>query len=240
MKKNINIIIRCAAYTAIDKAENDTEMVAVINHKAAYLAQIAKGKDIKLIHVSTDYVFDGINHKPYIETDRINLLEVYGKSKLDSKHALLEVELYGSIIMRTSWIFSRYRTNFVKTMLRLGSARKSLEVIYDQIGAPTYAMDLAKIILDISTKLKNENVEIFHYTNEGVLRWFYFAKETMKMAMLTCKINPIETSHYQILARRHRLLPLSKSKIRNYYDIKIPYWKNSLKECQRKLGVANW
>lgn len=240
-KSNINIIINCAAYTAVDKAENDTEMANAINHQAVkYLAQIAKEKDIKLIHISTDYVFDGTNHKPYIETDRTNPCSVYGKSKLDGENALLGVNPRGSIIIRTSWVFSSYGTNFVKTMLRLGSERKSLEVIYDQIGAPTYARDLAKIILDISTKLENENVEIFHYTNEGVVSWFDFAKEIMKMAKLTCKINPIETSQYPTLVQRPHFSLLYKSKIKNYYNIEIPYWKDSLKECLVKLGVVSW
>ena len=236
-ENNINIIINCAAYTAVDKAENDIELADAINHQAVkYMAQIAKEKNIKLIHVSTDYVFDGTNHKPYLEADSTNPQSVYGKSKLDGENALLEVNPRSSIIIRTSWVYSSYGANFVKTMLRLGSERESLGVIYDQVGTPTYARDLAKTILNISTKLENENVEIFHYANEGVLSWFDFAKEIMKMAKLTCKINPIETSQYPTPAKRPHFSLLNKSKIKNYYDIEIPYWKDSLKECLEKLG----
>lgn len=233
---NISIIINCAAYTAVDKAENDAEMVDTINHKSIkYLAKIAKEKNIKLIHISTDYVFDGTNHKPYVETDRANPISVYGKSKLDGENTLLESNPQNSIIIRTSWLYSSYGANFLKTMLQLGSERESLGVVYDQIGTPTYASDLAKAILEIVPKLINENVEIFHYANEGVLSWFDFAKEIMKMAKLTCKINPIETSQYPMSAKRPYFSLLNNSKIKKYYDIEIPYWKDSLKECLEKV-----
>lgn len=181
-----------------------------------------------------------IINKSAIKMDRTNPCSVYGKSKLDDENALLEVNPRVSIIIRTSWVFSNYGVNFVKTMFRLGSERKSLEVIYNQIGASTYARDLAKIILDISTKLENKNVEIFHYTNEGVLSWFDFSKEIMKMAKLIYRINPIEILQSQTLSQRPCFSLLCKSKIKNYYDIEIPYWKDSLKECLKRLGVVNW
>lgn len=234
---NINIIINCAAYTAVDKAESDEENADKTNHLAVKsLAQISKEKNIKLIHVSTDYVFDGKNYKPYNEDDKTNPNGVYGQTKLDGEKAMQEMNPKNSIIIRTSWIYSSYGANFVKTMLRLGKEKEQLGVIYDQVGTPTYARDLAKVILEIMPNIKNENVEIYNYSNEGVLSWYDFAKEIMRMAKLTCTINPIETKEYPTPAKRPHYSLLNKSKIKKEFGTIIPYWKDSLDECLRKMG----
>ena len=234
---NINTIINCAAYTAVDKAESDIENADKINHLAVkYLAQISKEKNIKLIHISTDYVFDGTNHMPYVEGDKTNPNGVYGKTKLDGEKAMQEINPENSIIIRTSWVYSSYGANFVKTMLRLGKEKEQLGVIFDQVGTPTYAGDLAKAILDIISNIKNGKVEIYNYSNEGVLSWYDFAKEIMHMTKSTCQVNPIETIEYPTPAKRPHYSLLNKSKIKKEFNITIPYWKDSLDECLQKMG----
>ena len=234
---NINTIINCAAYTAVDKAESDIENADKINHLAVkYLAQISKEKNIKLIHISTDYVFDGTNHMPYVETDITNPNGVYGQTKLDGEKAMQEINPENSIIIRTSWVYSSYGANFVKTMLRLGKEKEQLGVIFDQVGTPTYAGDLAKAILDIISNIKNGKVEIYNYSNEGVLSWYDFAKEIMHMTKSTCQVNPIETIEYPTPAKRPHYSLLNKSKIKKEFNITIPYWKDSLDECLQKMG----
>lgn len=233
----IKIIINCAAYTAVDKAESDAEMADKINHLAVEnLAQISKEKKIKLIHISTDYVFDGKNYKPYNEDDKTHPNSVYGVSKLAGEKAIIEINPLNSIIIRTSWVYSSYGNNFVKTMLRLGKEKASLGVIFDQVGTPTYAKDLAKTILEILPKIQNSKVNIYNYSNEGVLSWYDFAKEIMRMAKLECVINPIETVEYPTPATRPHYSLLNKSKIKKEFDIIIPYWKDSLDECLKKMG----
>ena len=177
-ENSINIIINAAAYTAVDKAEEDRKNADKVNHLATkYLAQIAKDKDIKLVHISTDYVFDGKNFKPYTEDDTTNPNSVYGATKLLGEKALQEINPSNSIIIRTSWVYSSFGANFVKTMLRLGKERDELGVIYDQVGTPTYARDLAKTILEILPKIQNSKLSIYNYSNEGVLSWYDFSKE---------------------------------------------------------------
>ena len=237
LQNMITAIIICAAYTAVDKAESDQENADKINHQAVkHLATIAKENNIKLIHISTDYVFDGTHHQPYIETHVANPQSVYGKTKLDAENTMKEINPKNSIIIRTSWLYSSYGANFVKTMLRLGKEKESLGVVYDQIGTPTYAKDLAKIILDIIPRIQNSAVEIYHYSNEGVLSWYDFAKDIMKMAKLTCKVNPIETSQYPTPAKRPHYSLFNKSKIKIDYNLEIPYWKDSLDACLRQMG----
>ena len=234
---SIDIIINCAAYTAVDKAEEDEVNADKINHLAVKnLATIAKDKSIKLIHISTDYVFDGENFKPYIEEDVTRPTSVYGKTKLDGENAMREINPLNSIIIRTSWVYSSFGANFVKTMLRLGKERDALGVIFDQVGTPTYAKDLAKAILDILPNIANDKVEIYHYSNEGVLSWYDFAKEIMKMAKIECVINPIETKEYPTPAKRPHYSLLNKSKIKKEFGIEIPYWKDSLDKCLKVLG----
>ncbi|MFT7824411.1 MAG: dTDP-4-dehydrorhamnose reductase [Sulfurimonas sp.] len=236
-KKSIKIIINCAAYTAVDCAEDDMETADRINHLAVkHLAQIAKEKEIKLIHISTDYVFDGKNYKPYVEEDSVGPDSVYGQTKTDGEKALLEINPKNGIIIRTSWVYSSYGANFVKTMLRLGKEKDELGIVCDQVGTPTYAKDLAKAILEILPQIKNEKVEIYHYSNEGVLSWYDFAKEIMRMAKLECKIKPIETEEYPTPAKRPHFSLLDKTKIKKTFGITIPYWKDSLDECLKEMG----
>ena len=234
---SINVIINCAAYTAVDKAQSDIENADLVNRKAVKkLSIIAKELDIKLIHISTDYVFDGKNFKPYVEEFQTNPQSVYGKTKLDGENEIRDINPLNSIIIRTSWVYSYYGNNFVKTMLRLGKEKEELGVIFDQIGTPTYAKDLAKTILDIIPQIENSKVEIYNYSNEGVLSWYDFAKEIMKMAKLNCKIKAIETYQYPTPAKRPHFSLLNKSKIKSKFNLEIPYWKDGLDDCLKRLG----
>ena len=235
-ENNINIIINCAAYTAVDRAEEEKELADLINYQAVkHLAEISKEKNITLIHISTDYVFDGTNFKPYCEDDKTNPVNYYGTSKLKGEDAFINSGAKG-VIIRTSWLYSSFGNNFVKTILKLAKERDFLKVISDQVGTPTYAKDLAKVIIDIIPKIKNENAEIYHYSNEGVLSWFDFAKEIIKMAKIDCNIEAIESIKYQTLAKRPYYSLLNKEKIKNTFNIKIPYWKDSLDTCLKELG----
>lgn len=234
---SIKIIINAAAYTAVDKAESDEINADKVNHLAVKnLAQIAKEKNITLIHISTDYVFDGKNYKPYNEDDITQANGVYGKTKLDGEKAMQVINPKNSIIIRTSWVYSSFGNNFVKTMLRLGKERYSLGVIFDQVGTPTYARDLAKTILDILPNINNEKVAIYNYSNEGVLSWYDFAKEIMKMAKIDCIINPIETKEYPTPATRPHYSLLNKAKIKKEFNLVIPFWKDSLDACLKTMG----
>lgn len=234
---DINVIINCAAYTAVDNAQDDEKNANIINHVAVKnIAKICKEKDIKLVHISTDYVFDGKHYKPYIETDITNPTSIYGKTKLKGEIALQKINPKNSIIMRTSWLYSSFGNNFVKTMLNLGKNKEEIEVVFDQIGTPTYAAHLADAILQILPKIKNEQTEIYHYSNEGVLSWYDFAKEIMKMTKLTCRVNPTLSVNFPRPAPRPYFSVLDKSKIKNDFDLTIPYWKDGLHECLIKMG----
>lgn len=234
---NINAIVNCAAYTAVDKAENDETNADLINRKAVKkLALVSKELNIKLIHISTDYVFDGTSYKPYVEAYQTNPQSIYGKTKLEGETEMISINPLNSIIIRTSWVYSYYGNNFVKTMLRLGKEKESLGVIYDQIGTPTYAKDLAKTILDMITQIKNSKVEIYNFSNEGVVSWYDFAKEIMRMSKLSCKVNPIETKDYPTPAMRPHYSLLNKNKIKSTFNIEIPYWKDGLDDCLKRLG----
>lgn len=234
--KAFDTIINCAAYTAVDRAESDEDLADTINHRSiSLLAKIAKKKNISLIHISTDYVFDGKNYRPYIETDPTDPQGVYGRTKRDGENAILSVAPKNAIIIRTSWVYSSFGNNFVKTMLRLGKERDSLGVIFDQIGTPTYARDLAKAILDILPKIKNEAPEIFHYSNEGTGSWYDFAKAIFEFSGITCQVNPITTDQYPTPAKRPHYSLLNKAKIKEEYNLTIEYWKDSLKECLKEI-----
>ncbi len=233
----IDVIINCAAYTAVDQAESDLEVASDVNHIAVeILAATAKQKSVKLIHISTDYVFDGTAHRPYVESDSVNPKSVYGTTKCDGEKGMCLINPANSVIIRTSWVYSAYGNNFVKTMLRLGKERDTLGVIFDQVGTPTYAKDLARALLDIVPKLCNENVEIYHYSNEGVASWYDFAQEIMALADIECHINPIETKEYPTPAARPAYSLLNKGKFKATFDMEIPYWKTSLKACLQRLN----
>ena len=236
-KEQIDTIINCAAYTAVDKAQSENEDAYNINHIGVKnLATLAKEYNLKLIHISTDYIFDGKNYKPYKIDDKPNPTSIYGKSKLAGEEAIKEIEPKDTIIIRTSWVYSSFGNNFVKTMLNLGKTKKMLTVVYDQVGSPTYAKDLAKAILDIIPNIKNDKPKIYHYSNEGVLSWYDFAKEIMRMAKLECKIEPISTKEYPTPASRPHYSLLDKSDIKKDFNLVIPYWKDSLDECLKKMG----
>lgn len=234
----INTIINCAAYTAVDKAESEPELADQINHIAvANFARLSKDNNIKLIHISTDYVYDGTNYKPYIETDTPNPKSVYGQTKLDGELAIQKINPANTIIIRTSWVYSNYGNNFVKTMLRLGKERKELGVIVDQIGTPTHARDLAKTVLEIFPNINNKNVELFHFSNEGVCSWYDFAKAIFEIKGINVKVNAIETFQYLTAAKRPSYSVLNKSKIKNKFQIEIPNWKDSLIVYLQRLYV---
>ena len=231
-----DIIINCAAYTAVDKAEEEQDLANQINHLAVkQLAQIAKNQQAKLIHISTDYVFDGESNKSYTEADETNPINVYGKTKLAGEKALQAIMLTNAIIIRTSWVYSEYGNNFVKTMLNLGKERDELNVVSDQIGSPTYATDLAETILKIidnkNYQDKEQPTEIYHYSNEGEISWYDFTKEIFKLAKIDCKVCPITTEQYPTPAKRPKSTLMDKGKLVEKFSIKTPYWKETLCSC---------
>jgi len=231
-----DIIVNCAAYTAVDKAEKEPKLANQINHIAVkLLAEIANQQKAKLIHISTDYVFDGKSDKPYIEADKTNPMNIYGKTKLDGEKALQKALPTEAIIIRTSWMYSEYGNNFVKTMLRLGKQRDELNIISDQIGSPTYASDLAEAILTIINNKDYQNKEqptdIYHYSNEGEISWYDFAKEIFKLAQIDCKVNPINTEQYSTPAKRPGNTLMKKNKIVSEFDLVINNWESALKDC---------
>jgi len=235
-----DIIINCAAYTQVDKAEQEVELVNQINHLAVkQLAGIASKQQARLIHISTDYIFDGESDKPYIETDKTNPINVYGKTKLAGEKALQAVMLTNALIIRTSWVYSEYGNNFVSTMLRLGKDRDEINVVSDQIGSPTYATDLAEVILKIignkEYKNKKQSTEIYHYSNKGKVSWYDFAKEIFKIAGVGCKVNPITTQQYPTPAQRPRNTLMSKDKIIEKFEVEILDWKESLQACIKNI-----
>ena len=231
-----DIIINCAAYTAVDKAEEEIELANQINHLAVkQLASIANKQQVRLIHISTDYVFDGESDKPYIETDETNPINVYGKTKLAGEKALQKIMPTSAIIIRSSWVYSEYGNNFVKTMLRLGKERDELNVVSDQIGSPTYATDLAGAILEIIKNKEFEGIgqatQIHHYSNEGEISWYDFAKEIFKIAKTNCKVNPITTQQYPTPAKRPKNTLMNKNKIIEKFGVKNTNWKEPLNTC---------
>lgn len=226
-KNNIDIIINCAAYTAVDKAEDELEIAEKINIQGP--RNLAK-TGAKIIHISTDYVFDGQNYKPYIETDETNPCSVYGRTKFAGEQEILK-NAETAIIIRTSWLYSTNRNNFVKSIINLCSNKDSLGVVCDQVGTPTYATDLVKVIAIILPYIKSNQKEIYHFSNEGVCSWYDFAVEIANLAGLKCKIYPIESKDYVTKAKRPFYSVLNKSKIKHDFGIKIPHWKESLKIC---------
>jgi len=229
-----NFVINCAAYTAVDKAEQDESSAELINNTAVeILANNCKPYNTNFIHISTDYVFDGFNYRPYKEDDAVNPQSVYGKTKLHGEKAAIRYT--NAMVIRTSWLYSSYGNNFVKTMLRLTKEKESLNVIFDQIGTPTYANDLAdailSIIYNISTNQNQFQWGVYHYSNEGVCSWYDFATEINSIAGNNCIINAIETHEYPLPAKRPFYSVLNKHKIKTNYGISIPHWKSSLKKC---------
>lgn len=231
-KKNIDVIVNCAAYTNVDKAEDEFEISDKVNHLAVKnLGKIAKKHHLKLIHISTDYVFDGNSSIPYKETDATNPKNAYGISKLKGENALLEINPENAAIIRTSWLYSEFGHNFVKTMVGLSKEKESISVVSDQIGSPTYAKDLAFAILTIIPKIDNEGIQIYHYANKGMCSWFQFAEEIMKIAQLNCIILPITSADFKTKAKRPKYSLLNTEKIQHNFNLEIPNWEDALREC---------
>jgi dTDP-4-dehydrorhamnose reductase len=231
---SINFIINCAAYTAVDKAEDDIEMATLINTTAvANLAQACKVCHAKLIHISTDYVFDGTACEPYRESHATAPQSVYGDTKLKGELVAAEI-LPETVIIRTSWLYSAFGNNFVKTMKRLGADRESLIVIFDQVGTPTYAADLADAILNI-VKQDCKVASIFHFSNEGACSWYDFAHSIMQKSNLNCTPIPVESSEFPTKATRPKYSVLNKKRIKDSYNITIPHWEDALDQCLTRL-----
>ncbi|MBN2481237.1 MAG: dTDP-4-dehydrorhamnose reductase [Bacteroidales bacterium] len=223
-------VVNCAAYTRVDEAERDQDEAFAINAGVPrLLGELAKQRSFRLVHISTDYVFSGSTSIPYKETAKAFPLSAYGKSKLEGETALRNNA--NAIVIRSAWLYSEFGNNFLKTMLRLGREKNEIGVVYDQIGSPTYATDLATTILQI-VKTSDQHKflpGIYHYTNEGICSWFDFAWEIMNMCGLHCTVIPISTSQYPLPARRPAYSVLDKSRIKKVYGLEIPYWKKSLR-----------
>ncbi|MBB6271606.1 dTDP-4-dehydrorhamnose reductase [Pedobacter cryoconitis] len=228
-------VINCAAYTAVDKAEDDVELCGLINKKgAANIAMLCQEFGAVMVHVSTDFVFAGDSVGLLKETDVANPVNVYGLTKLEGERAIAAV-LPAHFIIRTSWLYSEYGNNFVKTMLKLGSERDELSIIADQIGTPTYAVDLARVILLIVGSGKT-TYGVYHYSNEGVTSWYDFAQGIFDLSGTDVKLSPIPTSKYPTRAVRPKFSVMDKAKIKETFGLEIPYWRNSLIVCVNQLA----
>ncbi len=233
LEKDIDVVINCAAYTAVDRAEEDSDRAQLVN--ATAVNSIVKACEIakaRLIHVSTDYVFNGEQYKPLTEDMVVRPLGVYGITKREGEEYVLNSQIE-SIIIRTSWLYSSYGNNFVKTMMRLGKEKEELGVIFDQVGTPTYADDLAVFILQIINNQKklDEFGKVYHFSNEGVASWYDFAIAIMEISKIDCKVKPLRTEDYPTPAKRPHYSIMDKSKTKKTFNVEIPYWRDSLKKC---------
>lgn len=233
-QNKIEGIINCAAYTAVDKAESNKELCTSLNTVApAYLAAAIDKRNGWMIHISTDYVFDGTKHTPYVEDDTPCPNSVYGSTKLAGELGVRKF-CKKAMIIRTAWLYSTFGNNFVKTMIRLGKEKEQLGVIFDQIGTPTYARDLAVVIMTAINK--GIKPDVYHFSNEGVISWYDFTKAIHRIAGInTCHVKPLHTTEYPTPASRPAYSVLDKTKLKNAYGIEIPYWEESLAECIKKL-----
>jgi dTDP-4-dehydrorhamnose reductase len=235
-KQPIEFCVNCAAYTAVDKSETDRETAYLTNATSvALLASVCKANNTQLIHISSDYVFDGATNQPYKETDATNPLGIYGKSKLKSEEWAIQ-DAPSSIVIRTAWVYSSFGNNFVKTMLRLMNERESINVVSDQVGCPTYAADMAAAIMQIIVSGKSrENPGIYHYSNAGVTNWYDFAVAIKELSGNTCDVNPITTAAYPTAAKRPAYSVLDTTKIKETFKLDIPNWQDSLEKCLNLL-----
>lgn len=239
-ENDINTVINCAAYTAVDEAEKDSDTAKKVNETGVSILVDAMEKvNGKLIHISTDYVFDGNDFVPYQEFDQVNPIGVYGHTKRGGELAVISSSI-DAVVIRTSWLYSAYGKNFVKTMLRLGIERDEIGVIFDQVGSPTNASDLAKACLDILSYSSECNINskgnLYHFSNEGVASWYDFSVAIMTLGKVNCNVKPIETKDYPTPAKRPHFSVLNKSKIKNDFEIDIPYWRDSLAKCILKIN----
>lgn len=232
-KHSIGIVINCAAFTAVDKAEENEELCNLLNNVApGYLAEAVASVGGTMIQVSTDYVFDGKGCTPYKEEDATNPQTVYGRTKLAGEENVIR-SCAGSMVIRTAWLYSTFGNNFVKTMIRLGKERDALGVVFDQVGSPTYARDLARTIMHIIDKGIVPGV--YHFTNEGVCSWYDFTRAIHRLEGIDCQVSPIHTEDYPIPAARPHFSVLDKSKIKKTFGIEIRWWEDALKECIKEL-----
>lgn len=228
-------IINCAAYTAVDRAEDEPVQANAVNHLGSlWLAKYGK----RIIHISTDYVFDGTSHVPYHEEDKTNPLSIYGKTKLAGEKAVLDYA-ETAVVLRTAWVYSPYGSNFVKNVLRMGRTRESLQVVSDQIGSPTSAGDLAKSIIEILPQMKAGKKDVYHFTNEGVCSWYDLAVAVMDLAGLPTPVIPIETRDFPTKAVRPFYSVLSKKKIKTRYGLGIRHWREALGDVMKKINDRN-
>ena len=238
-QQTIHACINCAAYTAVDKAEAEEEKAFQLNFEAALnLAEACLQHNAQLVHISTDYVFDGRYYRPYTESDEASPQSIYGASKLRGEAAALGANP-DTVVIRTSWLYSQFGVNFVKRMKELMQERPSLNVVFDQVGSPTYAVDLAQVILQVLVH-RQDNPEaavggVYHYSNEGVTSWYDFAVTIKELTGSACEISPITSDQYPTPAQRPAYSVLNKQKIRETFGIKIPYWRDSLQQCLKQL-----
>jgi len=238
-KNSVNYILNCAAYTAVDKAEEEPEKADLLNsHAVKILGSVSNERNINLIHFSTDYVFDGTKNIPYTEEDTPHPVTIYGKSKLKGEEILRKMKNW--VIIRTSWLYSASGNNFVKTVMKISKEKHKLKVVSDQTGSPTWANDLARTTLILIDRIKdNPNREgsvLYHYSNEGTCTWYDFAREIVKLAGLPIKIRPVRTKDYPAKAPRPAYSVLDTTKIKNELGIKIPDWKESLQHCITEIN----
>ena len=236
---DIDTIINCAAYTAVDRAETDEARCRQVNRDAVcHLGSAARAVGARVVHISTDYVFDGTQCRPYVETDPVNPQSVYGQTKWEGEEVLREV-CPDALIVRTAWLYSEFGSNFVKTMLRLGRDREQLSVVFDQVGTPTYAGDLAETLLTILGQADTNGWHpgTYHFSNEGVCSWYDFARKVMQLGGLRCTVLPIETKDYPTAARRPAFSVLNKAKIKKTFGIHIFHWENALEQCLKRLDI---
>ena len=227
-------VINCAAYTAVDKAEEEPEKAFLVNQKGvANLVDLSEKYKAKLIHISTDYVFNGMNHRPYTEDNPVHPLSVYAKSKQAGEEEVIKYKQ--GMVIRTSWLYSTFGNNFVKTILRLAKDRDKMSIVFDQTGTPTYAGTLADFILDVIQKRFVPG--IYHFSNEGIASWYDFAFEIISLLHIPCEVLPIRTESYPLPAKRPFYSVLDKTKVKNTYHYIIPHWKDDLKKCLTKLSI---
>lgn len=241
---HFDVIINCTAYTQVDKAEEQMVLANQVNHIGVkQLAEIAFKKNIKLIHISTDQVFDGRKQNPYEEDDKTKPLNNYGKTKRAGEIALLKALPYNGIIIRTSWLYSEFRDNFVKTIIKLGNSKPQLNIVSDQFGNPTYCADLAQVIIYIIEKNIfqefNNETQIYHYSNEGIVNWYGFTKKIFELEEINCVLSPIKSIDYHRNAEIPKNSSLDKRKILNTLDLEIPEWDESIKHCLESLKSFN-